>query len=54
VLVLSALVLRLREALTGGWRKPPDENGSLPTPPEDYQTGESIWDDPVLWMLMMH
>jgi hypothetical protein len=36
-------------------RKRPAENGGSETPPpEDHPTNDRIWDDPELWMLMMH
>ena len=45
---------QLLEAFAGAWWKRCPANGEPPTPPEDQPTSASIWDDPALWMLMMH
>jgi hypothetical protein len=34
-------------------RKEPRGGGGPEEPSEDYPRGDSIWDDPVLWMLIM-
>jgi len=52
----STVILRARqllEAFKGTRREPPGGGGSE-TPPEDHPHYDSIWDDPVLWMLMIH
>jgi hypothetical protein len=54
---VAAALLRvreLREALNQRWFKRPSGNGGPETPPEDHSTRNSIWDDPELWLLMMH
>jgi hypothetical protein len=45
---------RLLEAFNGPRREPPYGGGGPQTPPEDQPQYDSIWDDPALWMLMMH
>jgi hypothetical protein len=45
---------RLLETLDRAWRKRFAGNGGPQMPPEDRPTSDSIWDDPMLWMLMMH
>jgi hypothetical protein len=47
-------VRRLLDALAGAWRERYLRNGGPPSPPEDQPTSASIWNDPALWMLMMH
>jgi hypothetical protein len=44
----------LLEAFNGPRREPPYGGGGPQTPPEDQPQYDSIWDDPALWMLMMH
>lgn len=47
-------VRQLLEAFRRPHREPPGGGGGPETPPEDQPQYDSIWDDPVLWMLMMH
>ena len=54
---VAAALLRvreLREALSRGCFRRRPENGGPETPREDHSQSDSIWDDPELWMLMMH
>ena len=54
---VAAALLRgreLLESLNRRWRNRRTGNGGPETPPEDHATRDSIWDDPELWMLMMH
>ena len=44
---------RLLEALTGTGPKQAGGGHSPEAPPEGHHEGDSIWDDPVLWMLIM-
>ncbi|HUC09942.1 MAG TPA: hypothetical protein VL985_05895 [Stellaceae bacterium] len=36
------------------WRQPAAGNGGPPAPNAEQQVYDSIWDDPLLWMMMMH
>ena len=45
-------VQQFLDALRGFWRKPPSGGG--PDEPEEEQATGSIWDDPALWLLLMH
>lgn len=45
---------RLVEALKRMWFGGPPGSGGSEPPSERQSTGDSIWQDPVLWMLMMH
>jgi hypothetical protein len=45
-------VQRLLAAFRGTGRKRPA--GGPGEPPEDHAISDSPWDDPALWMLMMH
>lgn len=52
---VGMVLLRVRlllNALKKG--RPNRPQRPLPEEPEDYSEGDSIWDDPALWMLMMH
>ena len=42
------------EALRGAHKKRPAGSGGLGKPPEADPTPYGPWDDPALWMLMMH
>jgi hypothetical protein len=45
---------QLLEAFKGKRPEPPGGGGGPEKPSEDHPQYDSIWDDPVLWMLMMH
>jgi hypothetical protein len=47
-------VRRFLAALRGTHRKGPAGSGGSGEPPEADPTPYGYWDDPVLWMLMMH
>jgi hypothetical protein len=47
-------VQRLLVERDSTWRKRFAGNGGGEPPPQEQPPGESIWDDPALWMLMMH
>ena len=53
---VAAALSRVRQWLDGYQRRrrqrPPGNGGS--EPPEDHPRDISIWDDPNLWMLMIH
>ena len=53
-----AAVLRKKcqalEALQRSWLQRPTGNGGPPAPNGEDPVYDSIWDDPLLWMLMMH
>ena len=55
-LVATALLRgrELLQTLNRRWRKRHTGNGGPEMPPEDHAPRDSIWDDPELWMLMMH
>jgi hypothetical protein len=42
------------DALRGTYKKRPTGNGGPGNPPEADPTPYGPWDDPALWMLMMH
>ena len=53
---VAAALLRSREffeRLSHRWHRRPAGNGGPGMPPEDHPMSDSIWDDPVLWMLIM-
>jgi len=54
---VAAALLKTRqflEALKGAPRKRPGSGGPQ-EPPEDHPAADSIWDDPLLWMMLaMH
>ena len=53
---IAALRVRIRnflEEISGRRRKPPSHNGGPDEPSEDASPN-SPWDDPALWMLMLH
>jgi hypothetical protein len=53
----SAALLRARQLLElvkGKRRQHPVGSGGPETPPQDNPECSSIWDDPALWLLMMH
>jgi hypothetical protein len=45
---------QMLEALQRRWRQRPAGCGGPQAPREDQPAGDSIWDDPLLWMLIMH
>jgi hypothetical protein len=54
-----AATVRLRarqliDALRGADKKPPTGSGGPGEPPESDPAPYGYWDDPALWMLMMH
>jgi hypothetical protein len=44
---------QMREALQRTWRRRPTGDGGPHSPWEDHPEGDSIWDDPMLWVLIM-
>ena len=44
---------QMREALQRTWHRRPTGNGGPHSPREDDLEGDSIWDDPMLWVLIM-
>lgn len=54
-LVAAAIRKRrqMREALRRTWRRLPAGNGGPRSPWDDHPEGDSIWDDPMLWVLIM-
>ncbi len=55
--VAATAMLRARQLLEmfkDPRRDPQGGGGGPQTPPEDHPQYDSIWDDPVMWMLMMH
>jgi hypothetical protein len=54
---IATVLLKARRTLAerlSMWRERFAANGGREPPPEEQPAGESIWDDPALWMLMMH
>jgi hypothetical protein len=52
----ATALLRARRALAerlSMWRERFAGNGGREPPPDEQPAGESIWDDPTLWLLMM-
>jgi len=46
---------QMLEALQRSWLQRPTGNGGPSAPREDQQEAyDSIWDDPLLWLMMMH
>jgi hypothetical protein len=54
----TTVLLRVRQLLEmfkGIWRQQAGGGGDPETSSEDHPEGDSIWDDPVLWtLIMMH
>ena len=53
----TAVLLRVRhllELVKGTRRQHLVGSGGPETPPQDNPESSSIWDDPALWLLMMH
>jgi hypothetical protein len=53
----AAALLRVRqllEVVKRTWRQHPVGSGGPGMPPQDNPERSSIWDDPELWLLMMH
>jgi hypothetical protein len=54
---IATALLKVRRALVERlslWRERFAGNGGREPRPEEQPPGESIWDDPALWMLMLH
>lgn len=48
-------ILQLGEALQHSWHRRPTGSGGSHSPWEDRDADDSIWDDPMLWtLIMMH
>jgi hypothetical protein len=54
--LVAAAFLKTRqmgEALQRRWDRHPTGSGGPHSPWEDHPEGDSIWDDPMLWVLIM-